>query len=88
MHSALMRELIRGILSSDPEIEVVGAVCDPLAARQKIKECNPDVLTLDIEMPRMDGITFLDKIMTSTPDASRHDFIADPGRRGSNSKST
>jgi two-component system, chemotaxis family, protein-glutamate methylesterase/glutaminase len=65
--SALMRELIRGILSSDPEIEVVGAVCDPLAARQKIKECNPDVLTLDIEMPRMDGITFLDKIMTLRP---------------------
>ena len=63
----LMRELIRGILSSDPEIEVVGAVCDPLAARQKIKEYNPDVLTLDIEMPRMDGITFLDKIMTLRP---------------------
>jgi two-component system chemotaxis response regulator CheB len=62
-----MRELIRGILSSDPGIEVVGAVCDPLAARQKIKELNPDVLTLDIEMPRMDGITFLDKIMTLRP---------------------
>ena len=65
--SALMRELIRGLLSSDPEIEVVGTVCDPLAARQKIKELNPDVLTLDIEMPRMDGITFLDKIMTLRP---------------------
>ena len=65
--SALMRELIRGILSSDPGIEVVGTVCDPLAARQKIKELNPDVLTLDIEMPRMDGITFLDKIMTLRP---------------------
>ena len=52
-----MRELIRGILSSDPEIEVVGAVCDQLAARQKIKECDPDGLTLDIEMLRMDGIT-------------------------------
>ncbi len=65
--SALMRELIRGILSSDPDIEVVGAVCDPLAARQKIKETNPDVLTLDIEMPRMDGITFLDKVMTLRP---------------------
>ena len=65
--SALMRELIAGILSSDPEIEVVGAVCDPLAARQKIKEMSPDVLTLDIEMPRMDGIAFLDKIMTLRP---------------------
>jgi two-component system chemotaxis response regulator CheB len=65
--SALMREMIGSILSSDPDIEVVGAVCDPLAARQKIKQLNPDVLTLDIEMPRMDGITFLDKIMTLRP---------------------
>ncbi len=66
-NSALMREMLRDILSSDPGIEVVGAVCDPLAARQKIKEVNPDVLTLDIEMPRMDGIAFLDKIMTLRP---------------------
>lgn len=65
--SALMREVIRSILSSDPEIEVVGAVCDPLAAREKIKELNPDVLTLDIEMPRMDGLAFLAKIMTLRP---------------------
>ena len=65
--SVLMRELLKEILSSDPDIEVVGAVCDPLAARQKIKELNPAVLTLDIEMPRMDGITFLDKIMTLRP---------------------
>jgi two-component system, chemotaxis family, protein-glutamate methylesterase/glutaminase len=65
--SALMREVLRNILSSDPGIEVVGAVCDPLAAREKIKELNPDVLTLDIEMPRMDGIAFLDKIMTLRP---------------------
>ncbi len=65
--SALMREVIAGLLSSDPEIEVVGTVCDPLAARQKIKELSPDVLTLDIEMPRMDGIAFLDKIMTLRP---------------------
>jgi two-component system, chemotaxis family, protein-glutamate methylesterase/glutaminase len=65
--SALMRELIGGILSSDPEIEVVGTVSDPYAAREKIKQLNPDVLTLDIEMPRMDGLTFLDKIMTLRP---------------------
>ena len=65
--SALMRELVKDILSSDPDIEVVGTVCDPLAARQKIKDLNPDVLTLDIEMPRMDGITFLDKVMTLRP---------------------
>ncbi len=62
-----MREMLRGILSSDPGIDVVGAVCDPLAAREKIKELNPDVLTLDIEMPRMDGIAFLEKIMTLRP---------------------
>ena len=62
-----MREMMEDILSADPGIEVVGAVCDPLAARQKIKEVNPDVLTLDIEMPRMDGIAFLDKIMTLRP---------------------
>jgi two-component system, chemotaxis family, protein-glutamate methylesterase/glutaminase len=65
--SALMRELIGAILSSDPEIEVVGTVSDPYAAREKIKQLNPDVLTLDIEMPRMDGLTFLDKIMTLRP---------------------
>jgi two-component system chemotaxis response regulator CheB len=65
--SALMREMLGAILSSDPDIEVIGAVCDPYAARQKIKELNPDVLTLDIEMPRMDGLTFLDKIMTLRP---------------------
>jgi two-component system, chemotaxis family, protein-glutamate methylesterase/glutaminase len=65
--SALMREMLCDILSSDPDVEVVGAVCDPFAARQKIKELNPDVLTLDIEMPRMDGLAFLDKIMTLRP---------------------
>lgn len=65
--SALMRELITSMLSSDPEIEVVGAVPDPLVAREMIKQLNPDVLTLDIEMPRMDGISFLEKIMALRP---------------------
>ena len=65
--SALMRELIRSMLSSDPDIEVVGAVPDPIIAREKIKQLNPDVLTLDIEMPRMDGITFLEKLMALRP---------------------
>ncbi len=65
--SALMRDLISSMLSSDPDIEVVGAVPDPIIARDKIKQLNPDVLTLDIEMPRMDGITFLEKIMALRP---------------------
>ena len=55
------------MLSSDPEIEVVGAVPDPIVARDKIKQLNPDVLTLDIEMPRMDGISFLEKLMALRP---------------------
>jgi len=65
--SALMRRLITSILSSDPEVEVIGAVNDPFAAREKIKELNPDVITLDVEMPRMDGIAFLEKIMSLRP---------------------
>jgi len=65
--SALMRQLLTRILSSDPELEVVGAAGDPYAAREKIKALNPDVLTLDIEMPRMDGLTFLEKLMRGHP---------------------
>lgn len=65
--SALMRQLLTQILGSDPELEVVGAAGDPYAAREKIKTLNPDVLTLDIEMPRMDGLTFLEKLMRGHP---------------------
>ena len=65
--SALMRQLLTQILGSDPELEVVGAAGDPYAAREKIKALNPDVLTLDIEMPRMDGLTFLEKLMRGHP---------------------
>lgn len=57
--SAVVRRVISDTLGSDPEIEVVGTACDPYVAREKILELNPDVLTLDIEMPRMDGLTFL-----------------------------
>ncbi len=65
--SALIRQLLDQILSSDPEIEVVGSAADPLIARQKIKQLSPDVLTLDIEMPKMDGITFLKNLMRLRP---------------------
>ncbi len=65
--SAVMRQLLTEILSADPEITVVGTASDPFAAREKIKALNPDVLTLDVEMPRMDGIDFLRKIMTLRP---------------------
>ena len=65
--SALMRQLICEILEQDSEIEVVGTAADPFAAREKILALNPDVLTLDVEMPRMDGLSFLEKLMSGRP---------------------
>ena len=65
--SALVRGVMTEILSSDPAIEVVGTASDPYIARDKIKSLNPDVLTLDVEMPRMDGLTFLQKVMAGHP---------------------
>ncbi len=65
--SLLIRKVLTEILSSSPDIEVVGAAEDPYVAREMIKELNPDVLTLDIEMPRMDGITFLRNLMRLRP---------------------
>ena len=65
--SALVRQMLGQILSSDAAITVVGAAPDPFVAREMIKSLNPDVLTLDIEMPRMDGLVFLEKIMTLRP---------------------
>jgi two-component system, chemotaxis family, protein-glutamate methylesterase/glutaminase len=65
--SATMRGLITARLQTDPLIEVVGQASDPHEARQAIKRLNPDVVTLDIEMPNMDGIEFLDKIMRLRP---------------------
>ncbi|MCA9460589.1 MAG: chemotaxis response regulator protein-glutamate methylesterase [Nitrospira sp.] len=65
--SALIRNVMSEILSEDPEIEVVGTAPDPYVARDKIKALNPDVLTLDVEMPKMDGLTFLQKLMAARP---------------------
>ena len=65
--SAVMRQLLTTLLSSDPEIEVVGTAPDPHVARERIKALDPDVITLDVEMPGMDGLTFLRKIMALRP---------------------
>jgi len=65
--SALMRQMLITILERDPAIEVVGSAPHPLKARELIKKLNPDVLTLDIEMPEMNGIDFLKKIMSLRP---------------------
>ena len=65
--SLTMRGLITAALRRDPEIEVVGSACDPLEAREAIKRLNPDVITLDVEMPNMNGLEFLEKIMRLRP---------------------
>src|ERR1700744_3380123 len=65
--SATMRSLIGAVLRRDPEIDVVGMAGDPLEARAAIKALEPDVLTLDIEMPNMNGLEFLEKIMRLRP---------------------
>jgi hypothetical protein len=65
--SALMRKLLTEVLRRDPGIEVVGAASDPLVARDLIKQTSPDVITLDVEMPRMDGLTFLRNLMRLRP---------------------
>ncbi len=65
--SAVIRQICGQVLSRDPEIEVVGTAPDPYVARDLILERKPDVLTLDIEMPRMDGITFLKRLMRHHP---------------------
>ncbi len=65
--SALVRRILAEMLSSDPALEVVGAAADAFAAREMIKTLNPDVLTLDVEMPRMDGVTFLKNLMRLHP---------------------
>jgi two-component system chemotaxis response regulator CheB len=65
--SAVVRQVVAGLLADDPEIEVLCAVADPLLAMARMQTAWPDVIVLDIEMPRMDGITFLKKIMAERP---------------------
>lgn len=65
--SALIRSLLSEIINDTKDLEVVGTAPDPLVAREMIKQLNPDVLTLDVEMPRMDGLDFLEKLMRLRP---------------------
>lgn len=65
--SSVVRQTMTNILDSDPDIEIMAVASDPYVAAQKIKKEIPDVITLDIEMPRMDGITFLQKVMSQHP---------------------
>jgi two-component system, chemotaxis family, protein-glutamate methylesterase/glutaminase len=65
--SALMRALLTEIIGGAPDLEVVGSAPDPIAAREMIKSLNPDVLTLDVEMPKMDGLEFLSRLMKLRP---------------------
>jgi two-component system, chemotaxis family, protein-glutamate methylesterase/glutaminase len=65
--SSLVRQMLTDILNECADIEVVGVANDPLIARERIKALNPDVLTLDVEMPRMDGLTFLSNLMRLRP---------------------
>ena len=65
--SALIRKLLTEIVNSQRDMEAIGAAADPLVAREMIRELNPDVLTLDVEMPKMDGLDFLEKLMRLRP---------------------
>ncbi|MBW8016766.1 MAG: chemotaxis response regulator protein-glutamate methylesterase [Planctomycetes bacterium] len=65
--SAIVRKVLTDQLAQDPQIEIVGTAPDPFIARDKILQLHPDILTLDVEMPKMDGITFLRKLMASRP---------------------
>jgi two-component system chemotaxis response regulator CheB len=65
--SALVRQMLTAIIAATSDLEVVGTAADPYIARDKIKRLNPDVLTLDVEMPRMDGLTFLSNLMRLRP---------------------
>src|SRR5919204_3187861 len=65
--SAVVRQTMTELLATDPQIEVIGSAADPFIAADRLRQEVPDVITLDVEMPRMDGITFLQKIMSQHP---------------------
>lgn len=65
--SAVVRQTLSELLSTDPEIEIIGTASDPFVAAKRIQDVLPDVITLDVEMPKMDGLTFLQKIMDQNP---------------------
>jgi two-component system chemotaxis response regulator CheB len=65
--SALVRSLLAQIINREPDLQAIGAAPDPLAAREMIRALNPDVLTLDVEMPKMDGLDFLERLMRLRP---------------------
>jgi two-component system chemotaxis response regulator CheB len=65
--SALIREMLSAVVAADPGLEVVGTACDPYEAREKIRALDPQVITLDVEMPNMNGIAFLDRLMRLRP---------------------
>ncbi len=65
--SALIRKLLTEIINNEPDMQVIGAAPDPLVAREMIRSMNPDVLTLDVEMPKMDGLDFLERLMRLRP---------------------
>ena len=65
--SPLVRRVLQTSCQAIPHLEVVGTATDPYEARERIKDLDPDVLTLDVEMPRMDGLTFLGKLMKAHP---------------------
>src|SRR5438552_594899 len=65
--SAIVRKILSEALSGEPDIEVVGTAPDPVIGLEKIARLHPDVLTVDIEMPRMDGLTFVKTLMSTNP---------------------
>jgi two-component system chemotaxis response regulator CheB len=65
--SASVRQTLQQVLAADPDIEVIGTASDPFVAARRIRDEIPDVITLDVEMPQMDGITFLRKLMSQHP---------------------